>query len=81
MSPVFRTNGNTRPMTDAYAAHEATGFATWRLAVGGLVARPVSLSLADVRARAARDQRGARRRLHDRAHGQLRRPSADPPMT
>jgi hypothetical protein len=35
MSPEFRTNGNTRPMTDVYAAHEAEGFATWRLAVGG----------------------------------------------
>jgi DMSO/TMAO reductase YedYZ molybdopterin-dependent catalytic subunit len=56
MSPVFRTNGNTRPMTDAYAAHEAAGFDTWRLAVGGLVARPASLSLADLRSRPARTQ-------------------------
>ncbi len=56
MSPVFRTNGNTRPMTEAYAAHEAARFATWRLAVSGLVARPASLSLADLRARPSRTQ-------------------------
>ena len=55
-SPVFRTNGNTRPMTDVYAAHEAKGFATWRLAVGGLVERPREYALTDLRARPARTQ-------------------------
>ena len=29
--------------------HQATGFADWRLAVDGMVARPASLSLADLR--------------------------------
>ncbi len=56
MSPEFRTNGNTRPMTDVYAAHEAEGFATWRLAVGGLVERPREYALTDLRARPARTQ-------------------------
>ncbi len=56
MSPEFRTNGNTRPMTDAYAGHEAEGFVNWRLAVSGLVANPREHSLADLRARPARTQ-------------------------
>jgi DMSO/TMAO reductase YedYZ molybdopterin-dependent catalytic subunit len=33
----------------AFLAHQAAGFSTWRLAVDGLVARPASLSLADLR--------------------------------
>ena len=35
---------------DAFLAHQAAGFATWRVAVDGLIARPVSLSLSDLRA-------------------------------
>ncbi len=48
MSPVFRTNGNTRPASPDYQAHAATNFTNWRLAVDGLVARPLSLSLRDL---------------------------------
>ena len=48
MSPVFRTNGNTRPGSAAYAAHAASNFANWRLVVDGLVAKPLGLSLHDL---------------------------------
>ena len=56
MSPMFRTNGNTTPAAPAYAAHMANNFANWRLAVDGLVARPLSLSLAQLRAAPHRTQ-------------------------
>ena len=56
MSPVFRTNGNTMPASDAYQAHAMNGFADWRLAVDGLVRRPQALSLAQIRAMPARTQ-------------------------
>ena len=45
MSPFFRTNGTANPGTPDYAAHVAGHFADWRLAVDGLVARPLALSL------------------------------------
>ena len=56
MSPVFRTNGNRDPGTPEYAAHVANGFADWRLAVDGLVANPLSLSLAQIRGLPRRTQ-------------------------
>ena len=56
LSPVFRSNGTRLPPGAAYAAHAATGFADWRVAVTGLVARPLSLSLADIRAMPQRTQ-------------------------
>ena len=56
MSPVFRTNGNTMPGSPDYAARAATQFAEWRLAVDGLVDRPLSLSLAQLRAMPHRTQ-------------------------
>lgn len=47
ISPYFRVNGY--PPTDPeYEAMVADGFAAYRLAVGGLVERPVSLSLAEL---------------------------------
>lgn len=48
MSPVFRTNGNSNPNTDDYNRHVAENFANWRLEVGGLVERPLRLSLTDI---------------------------------
>lgn len=39
----------TAPHDDAFKRLEAGGFAEWRLEVGGLVARPASFSLADLR--------------------------------
>lgn len=49
-SPIFRSNGTRNPGTPEYAAMVADRFAGWRLQVGGLVSRPLSLSLADLRA-------------------------------
>ena len=56
MSPRFRTNGTRDPGTPAYAALRAGRFADWRLSVGGLVSRPLRLSLADLGAMPQRAQ-------------------------
>ena len=56
ISPVFRGNGSINPGTPAYAAHLAAGFAEWRLAVDGLVERPLRLSLAELKALPQRTQ-------------------------
>ena len=56
MSPRFRVNGNANADTPEYAAHVATRFADWRLQVDGLVARPLSLSLAQLQAMPQRAQ-------------------------
>ncbi len=48
MSPLFRTNGNSRPASSDYQAHAETNFVNWRLMVNGLVARPLRLSLRDL---------------------------------
>ena len=55
-SPTFRSNGTAEPDSDAYRMLAADGFAAYRLEVGGLVARPASLSLADLRALPSRTQ-------------------------
>src|SRR3546814_3161434 len=56
LSPYFRPNGTRLPAGADYAAHVAAGFADWRVKVSGLVARPLSLSLADIRAMPQRTQ-------------------------
>ncbi|NML07613.1 molybdopterin-binding protein [Sphingomonas sp. G-3-2-10] len=56
MSPKFRVNGTANPNTPDYAAHAANRFADWRLKVDGLVQRPLSISLADLRAMPQRAQ-------------------------
>jgi DMSO/TMAO reductase YedYZ molybdopterin-dependent catalytic subunit len=56
MSPIFRANGTRQPVGEAYAAQVATGFADWRLGIDGMVARPLSLSLAQIRAMPRRTQ-------------------------
>lgn len=56
IAPVFRPNGTIDPSTDEYATHLAANFAGWRVAVSGLVERPLSLSLAELRAFPARTQ-------------------------
>ena len=55
-SPIFRANGTRLPPGDAYAKHSADGFADWRVKVDGLVARPQSFSLAELRLMPARSQ-------------------------
>ena len=44
------------PQNEAYQRHVAGGFADWRLTVDGLVARPSSFSLADLKRFPARSQ-------------------------
>ncbi|MEG3144912.1 molybdopterin-dependent oxidoreductase [Sphingomonas sp. RT2P30] len=56
MSPFFRTNGTANPNTPDYNAMVGENFAGWQLKVGGLVATPLSLSLAQLRAIPARTQ-------------------------
>ena len=56
MSPVFRVNGTRDPGTPPYNASRARNFADWRIAVGGLVDRPLSLPIARLRALPARVQ-------------------------
>src|SRR5690606_17763825 len=56
ISPDFRANGSIHPAASDYRALEAGGFADYRLVVDGLVDRPLSLSLAELRARPAQTQ-------------------------
>ena len=56
LSPVFKTNGSINPQTPEYLSMVANDFADYRLQVGGLVARPVSFSLAELRAMPSRTQ-------------------------
>ena len=56
LSPAFRANGTDDPTTEAYKGLVRDGFASWRLEVGGLVERPASLSLGDLRALPSRTQ-------------------------
>jgi DMSO/TMAO reductase YedYZ molybdopterin-dependent catalytic subunit len=56
MSPFFRTNGTRKPDTPAYQALLDGQFADWRLRVDGLVDRPLTLTLAQLRAMPAQTQ-------------------------
>jgi DMSO/TMAO reductase YedYZ molybdopterin-dependent catalytic subunit len=56
ISPFFRGNGNRTVAEDSYQAALEAGFPDWRLAVTGLVERPLSLSLADLAALPQRTQ-------------------------
>lgn len=56
IAPVFRANGTLDPGTADYQAHAANGFRDWRIEVGGLVERPLSLSMAQLRAMPSRRQ-------------------------
>ena len=56
ISPDFKANGTTSPDSSEYQAMAAKGFADWRLKIGGLVERPFSVSLAELRAAPARSQ-------------------------
>src|SRR5512143_1336096 len=55
-SPTFRSNGTAMPATDAYRALLAGAFADYRLEVGGLVTKPMRLSLAELKAMPSRTQ-------------------------
>jgi DMSO/TMAO reductase YedYZ molybdopterin-dependent catalytic subunit len=56
MSPFFRTNGTRLPDTPAYQALLNGRFADWRLRIDGLVGRPLSLTLEQLRAVPAQTQ-------------------------
>ena len=56
LSKHFKANGSTNVTDPTYQQSAQTGFADWRLEVGGLVERPVSLSLAELRKLPARTQ-------------------------
>jgi DMSO/TMAO reductase YedYZ molybdopterin-dependent catalytic subunit len=56
LSPFFRSNGTDNPDNPEYQALAAAGFADYRLEVGGLVARPRSYSLDELRALPSRTQ-------------------------
>jgi DMSO/TMAO reductase YedYZ molybdopterin-dependent catalytic subunit len=56
ISPVFKANGTLNPGGDEYNRHVAENFANWRLRIDGLVSRPMSLSIAEIRRLPARTQ-------------------------
>jgi DMSO/TMAO reductase YedYZ molybdopterin-dependent catalytic subunit len=56
LSPVFRSNGTSRPDTPDYVRHLAENFANWRVAVDGLVARPLSIPIQTLRSLPHRTQ-------------------------
>jgi DMSO/TMAO reductase YedYZ molybdopterin-dependent catalytic subunit len=49
ISPFFKPNGTYNPGTPDYNADAAQNFANWRLKIDGLVARPLSLSVAELK--------------------------------
>ena len=51
-----RPNGSTNPQSDDYRAAQANDFAAYRLSVTGLVEKPLSLSLDELRAMPSRTQ-------------------------
>jgi DMSO/TMAO reductase YedYZ molybdopterin-dependent catalytic subunit len=48
ISAHFPTNGTKLPAGDTYSTLAATGFRDWSLRIGGLVKRPLSLTLAEI---------------------------------
>jgi DMSO/TMAO reductase YedYZ molybdopterin-dependent catalytic subunit len=56
ISPDFRPNGSVDPAASDYLALKAGGFRDYRLDIDGRVERPLSLSLADLRARPSQTQ-------------------------
>ncbi len=56
IAPEFRANGTTNPGTPEYLAHLSNDFVDWRVEIDGLVEKPLSLSLADLRKYPSRTQ-------------------------
>jgi len=56
ISPAFRVNGTSAPDSEEYAELVEGEFKDWKLEVGGLVERPLELSLADLKKLPARTQ-------------------------
>lgn len=55
-SPIFRSNGTSMPVGEDYARHVATGFRDWTLVVDGLVSRPYSMPIGQIRSMPSRTQ-------------------------
>jgi DMSO/TMAO reductase YedYZ molybdopterin-dependent catalytic subunit len=56
ISPEFPPNGTERPNGTAYFQHAISNFAEFRLAVDGMVKRPLSLTLDEIKAMPSRTQ-------------------------
>jgi DMSO/TMAO reductase YedYZ molybdopterin-dependent catalytic subunit len=56
ISPIFRANGTRMPVGPDYQRLAAGAFADWRLTVDGLVRRPLSLSIDQIRRMPRRTQ-------------------------
>jgi DMSO/TMAO reductase YedYZ molybdopterin-dependent catalytic subunit len=56
ITPDFRANGSTDPDEPAYKSLVKSGFKDWQLQVGGLVDKPLHLSLSALRALPSRTQ-------------------------
>ena len=56
ISAVFPPNGNTHPGTSDYVAKAERDFVDWQVGVTGLVAKPATWSLAELRAMPSRTQ-------------------------
>jgi len=56
ISPHFKANGTWDPGGEYYDSQVAAGFASWRLRIDGMVAHPLSLSVAELRSLPARSQ-------------------------
>jgi DMSO/TMAO reductase YedYZ molybdopterin-dependent catalytic subunit len=56
ISPEFPLNGTSMPNSFVYFQMMISQFSSWRLTVDGLVRRPLSLSLAEIKALPARTQ-------------------------
>jgi len=56
ITPAFKANGTVNPPDADYQAMVANTFADWKLVVGGLVERPLTLSLDQIKALPSRTQ-------------------------
>jgi DMSO/TMAO reductase YedYZ molybdopterin-dependent catalytic subunit len=56
LSPIFPANGNSDPDNAEYQRMARAGFADWKLDIGGLVQRPLTFSLAELRELPSRTQ-------------------------
>jgi len=56
LSPRFRSNGTSMPNNPAYQVMAQNGFSDYRLQVEGLVDKPMTFSIADIRALPSRTQ-------------------------
>ena len=56
ISKVFKANGTIDPDSDDYVQASDEKFANWKLGIDGMVARPLSLSVAQLRALPSRTQ-------------------------